>query len=310
MSSFLGSLGSLTNAVSAVGGPMSGLAGDIGSGAGTMAGISGLLGTSGTGTRLPGSVVHARLANLQFAINPQSISLGKVSGTQGNKNPLVASAFQESVKSSGAMTIDLSGIQLMGPNTMRDALYLISLATPVPKSSAAAGLSGAASAIGGAAGGLGSVAPVTLNPSSIEPAAGGREDYVLAVVEFSWGMQLTRKVTVKSVDVNITRFSGQGVPISAEVGVKMQEWVSLVPGTNPTSGGLPGRAMHTVVAGDSVIGLAVRNYGDPSAWRAIAVANGLDDPLRVEPGRELYLPGPGELADVLAADEVFEVSGI
>jgi hypothetical protein len=253
--------------------------------------------------------VHARLADFQFAVNPQSITIGKQSGTEGNKTPLVVSDFQESVKSTGAMTIDLSGIQLLGPNTMRDALYLISLATPVPKPSAWGGISSAAGAAEGAlAGGAGGVAPLTLTP--VPAASGGaKEDYVLAVVEFSWGMQLTRKVTVKHVNVKVTRFSGQGVPISAEVDLAMLEWVAVVPGTNPTSGGLPGRAMHTFAAGDSIVRLAVRSYGDPSAWRAIAVANDLDDPLRLAPGRQLYLPGPGELTDVLASDQTFEVSG-
>jgi hypothetical protein len=254
--------------------------------------------------------VHARLADFQFAVNPQSITIGKQSGTEGNKTPLVVSDFQESVKSTGAMTIDLSGIQLLGPNTMRDALYLMSLATPVPKSSALGGIGSAVDTAEGAlVRGAGGVAPVTLTPVPAAPSGGAKEDYVLAVVEFSWGMQLTRKVTVKRVNVKITRFSGQGVPISAEVDLNMLEWVALVPGTNPTSGGLPGRAMHTFTAGDSIVRLAVRSYGDPSAWRAIAVANDLDDPLRLAPGRQLYLPGPGELTDVLASDQTFEVSG-
>lgn len=313
LSEGLGELSGLSGALSAVGGPMAGVAGDVSEGTGMLGGLSGLIGTSGTGTRLPGSVVRARLADFVFAINPQSISIGKQSDTQGNKKPLVMSDFQESVKASRPMTISLSGIQLIGPNTMTDALYLIGLATPVPKAAVLGGLGTlgtvATEAEGTVGAVTGAVPSVTLNASSMEPAAGGLEDYTLAVVTFSWGMQLTRMVTVQRVDVNITRFSSLGMAISAEVGLQLLEWLTFAQPTNPTSGGLPGRAMHTVITGDSIVGIAVRNYGDASAWRAIAVANGLDDPLRVEPGQQLYLPGPAELADVLAGDQSFEMSG-
>lgn len=310
----LSELSNLTGALDAVGGPMSGFAGDLSSGFGTAAGFEGLVSTSGTGARLPGSLVHARLGLLEFAVNPAGITLNKQAETQGNKTPLVESAFQESVRGSSPMTIDLTGIQLVGPNTMDMALYLISLATPV-LAQRVAGLAGAgatASTLESLATTAASVPAVTQNPASIVPSKGGKEDYILSVVEFVWGMRLTRKVTVKNVNVKITRFSGIGVPISAEVTINLLEWETLAQVTqlrqNPTSGGLPGRAMHTVTAGDSIVRLAVQTYGDPSAWRAVAVANGLDDPLRLEPGQELYLPGPGELSDVLAGGQGLEVN--
>lgn len=310
----LSELGNLTGAIDAVGGPMSGFAGDLSSGLNTAAGLEGLVSTSGTSARLPGSLVHARLGLLEFAVNPSGITLNKQSETQGNRTPLVESAFQESVRGSSPMTIDLTGIQLVGPNTMDMALYLMSLATPVPKQSVT-GLANTAGPLGtmeNLAADTASVPALTQDPASIVPSTGGKEDYVLSVVEFSWGMRLTRKVTVRNVNVRITRFSGVGVPISADVTINLLEWVTLAQLTqrpqNPTSGGLPGRAMHTVTAGDSIVRLAVRTYGDPSAWRAVAVANGLDDPLRLEPGQELYLPGPGELSDVLASEEVMGVS--
>lgn len=310
----LSELGNLTGAIDAVGGPMSGLAGDLSSGLTTAAGLEGLVSTSGTSARLPGSLVHARLGLLEFAVNPSGITLSKQAETQGNKTPLVETAFQESVRASTPMTIDLTGIQLVGPNTMDMALYLIGLATPVP-APPVPGLPGAgatADTLENLATSTASVPALTQNPASIVPSKGGKQDYILSVVEFSWGMRLTRKVTVKNVNVKITRFSGIGVPISADVTINLLEWVTLAQMTqlrqNPTSGGLPGRAMHTVTAGDSIVRLAVQTYGDPSAWRAVAVANGLDDPLRLEPGQELYLPGPGELSDVLAGDEGLEVS--
>jgi hypothetical protein len=45
-----------------------------------------------------------------------------------------------------------------------------------------------------------------------------------------------------------------------------------------------------VTEGDTLAALAARHYGDPAAWRAIAVANELDDPRRLPVGRRLTVP--------------------
>ncbi len=45
-----------------------------------------------------------------------------------------------------------------------------------------------------------------------------------------------------------------------------------------------------MVAGDSLPSLAWREYGNATQWRAIAEANGIDDPMRLRPGTELLLP--------------------
>jgi nucleoid-associated protein YgaU len=36
--------------------------------------------------------------------------------------------------------------------------------------------------------------------------------------------------------------------------------------------------------------IAAREYEDPAEWRRIADANGIDDPLQLEPGRRLMIP--------------------
>jgi nucleoid-associated protein YgaU len=41
--------------------------------------------------------------------------------------------------------------------------------------------------------------------------------------------------------------------------------------------------------------LAWREYGDSAAWRAIAEANGIDDPTRLTNGVELVLPAAEEV---------------
>ena len=42
--------------------------------------------------------------------------------------------------------------------------------------------------------------------------------------------------------------------------------------------------------GDSLPSIAFRSYGDPTRWRAIAEANGIDDPLALRRGHVLGVP--------------------
>ena len=63
-----------------------------------------------------------------------------------------------------------------------------------------------------------------------------------------------------------------------------------IPGSNPTSGGISGRRVHTFSAGDTLHSVAYAEYGNPGLWRVLAEANGVDDPLRIAPGTALLIP--------------------
>ncbi|HEX4722133.1 MAG TPA: hypothetical protein VH333_06430 [Pseudonocardiaceae bacterium] len=122
----------------------------------------------------------------------------------------------------------------------------------------------------------------------------------LPVVTFSYGppeMGFLYQVHLNSVTANFTRFTQEGIPVRAEINLQMKEQPSLLGSlpTNPTSGGLPGRKSHMVSAGENLQSVAVQNYGAPGLWRKIAETNDIDDPLRVRPGRGVYLPNPDEL---------------
>ena len=93
------------------------------------------------------------------------------------------------------------------------------------------------------------------------------------------------KITAK-----YTRFSADGKPIRATVTISMKELPKDHAGQNPTSGALSATASRQVLAGDSLAGIAYQEYGTASMWRAIADANGIDDPLRVRPGTHLLIP--------------------
>ncbi|MFI5617721.1 LysM peptidoglycan-binding domain-containing protein [Streptomyces sp. NPDC051567] len=116
-------------------------------------------------------------------------------------------------------------------------------------------------------------------------------------VVFQWGSFSTARFTayVSSVDVSYTLFGTSGVPIRATCRLQLNEIPSKTARQNPTSGALTAQRVHRVVAGDSLPSLAWREYGDATAWRAIARANGIDDPGRLRAGTELLLPAPEEV---------------
>lgn len=100
---------------------------------------------------------------------------------------------------------------------------------------------------------------------------------------------------VSSVEAAYSLFGTTGVPIRATCRLQLHEIPSNTKGQNPTSGALTAQRVHRVVAGDSLQSLAWREYGDSAAWRAIAEANGIDDPTRLANGVELVLPAAEEV---------------
>jgi nucleoid-associated protein YgaU len=128
---------------------------------------------------------------------------------------------------------------------------------------------------------------------------GGRMNLAakLPVLIFTWGPFLMECV-LTSVGVVYERFDSSGEPTRGKVSVTVKEEPSLLAmlPTNPTSGGPPGRKRHVVTQGESLPLIAARTYGHPGLWRAVADANGIDDPFRTTPGRVLMLPGVTELS--------------
>jgi nucleoid-associated protein YgaU len=116
-------------------------------------------------------------------------------------------------------------------------------------------------------------------------------------VVFQWGSFSTARFTayVSSVEAAYSLFGTTGVPIRATCRLQLHEIPSKTKGQNPTSGALTAQRVHRVVAGDSLQSLAWREYGDASAWRSIADANGIDDPGQLRNGVELVLPAADEV---------------
>jgi nucleoid-associated protein YgaU len=130
---------------------------------------------------------------------------------------------------------------------------------------------------------------------------GNQAEAQLPDLSLTWGDLAFLHVKLNQVNITYQRFTASGKPIRAQVRLNLQRLdppgqPPPQPGTNPTSGGLPGRRSHTVIAGENLQQIATSAYGGPAAWRAIAIANDIEDPLRVRPGAVIYLPDPEELA--------------
>ncbi|MEE6282117.1 peptidase M23 [Georgenia sp. MJ170] len=114
-------------------------------------------------------------------------------------------------------------------------------------------------------------------------------------VVFRWGGVTGFLAYISSVSAKYSLFTSSGVPIRAVVTVVLEELAGDPPGQNPTSGGLVPRRIHVMSEGDTLPGLAYREYGKAEMWRDLALANDIDDPFRIRLGSTLLLPAAEEL---------------
>lgn len=112
-------------------------------------------------------------------------------------------------------------------------------------------------------------------------------------VRFDWGTSRTTSFdgVLSNLSVSYTLFDVDGKPLRATCSLSIEEASVDPAGQNPTSGSKEARRTHRVVAGDSLPLLAWREYGDATAWRTIADANNIDNPMQLIPGSELLVPG-------------------
>lgn len=125
-------------------------------------------------------------------------------------------------------------------------------------------------------------------------------------VLFRWGKLTGFLAYVASVQVKYTLFTAAGLPIRATCTVALEEIAGDPPKQNPTSGGLVPRRVHTIIEGDTLAGIAYSEYGKATLWRAVAAANGIDDPMRLRPGTSIMLPAVTELPTVAPTDRLVQ----
>jgi hypothetical protein len=117
-------------------------------------------------------------------------------------------------------------------------------------------------------------------------------------VTFIWGKETTFKAVCTQLTVAFKLFRPNGDPIRADVKMTLKQAdkastassTSANRGTNPTTRANAGHGVHTVRDGDSLPSIAYQTYGDATVWRAIADANGIENPFHLRRGRALSLP--------------------
>ncbi len=111
-------------------------------------------------------------------------------------------------------------------------------------------------------------------------------------VVFHWGGLASFKMVVTSLKISFTYFGFDGTPLRAKADLELQQFEpeSFSTLQNPTSHTPHARTVHRVQAGETLDRIAAKHYGDPNRWRQIAEANGIIDPLNLEPGTDLVLP--------------------
>ena len=111
-------------------------------------------------------------------------------------------------------------------------------------------------------------------------------------IRLTWGLGLSFKAIVESIEQKFTLFAPTGVPLRASLSVSMREYKTLeeqLAELNLQSSDHTKR--RTVIHGDTFSSIAQIEYGDARQWRRIAEANPeIDDPTNPPIGRELVIP--------------------
>jgi hypothetical protein len=111
-------------------------------------------------------------------------------------------------------------------------------------------------------------------------------------VQFQWGEGgISFHAVVESIQQKFSLFSPKGVPLRATLSVTLREYKYLDKQLQELNLQSADHTRHRAVQqGDTLNRIAAEEYGDPREWRAIADANGLEDPLRLVPGSLLIIP--------------------
>lgn len=111
-------------------------------------------------------------------------------------------------------------------------------------------------------------------------------------VRFIWGQYTSPLSVCNSVGITIELFESDGTPLRALVAIALTQAMPEEgeQGQNPTTRATQRRRAHLVHAGETLAGIAYAHYRDPTRWRMIALANEIDDPMRLPVGSLLTVP--------------------
>jgi nucleoid-associated protein YgaU len=96
---------------------------------------------------------------------------------------------------------------------------------------------------------------------------------------------------VTSLTQTFTLFREDGTPVRATLSCDFRQWRSEEMEKRAVNLRSPDVAKTRVVRrGETLSGIAGEVYANPALWRPIALANGIDNPRRLEPGKTLLIP--------------------
>jgi nucleoid-associated protein YgaU len=108
------------------------------------------------------------------------------------------------------------------------------------------------------------------------------------VLLFSWS-SLQFQCVLETVSQRFIMFKPSGMPVRARLTVAFKEFARLeVQIERGFFVGPP--TVRNIVEGETLSKLAHEYLGDPGAWRDIAEANGIDDPINLLPGLRIVIP--------------------
>jgi hypothetical protein len=130
----------------------------------------------------------------------------------------------------------------------------------------------------------------------VDPTIAGSDDSTHNArppfVTFNWGDMHSFKAVIAELEMTFTYFSSTGIPLRASMRLVLQQYEQsdAFGPQNPTSGTPRPHRVHRVQPGETLDRIAARYYGDSTRWRALASANGIQDPLALRPGGLLSIP--------------------
>ncbi len=96
---------------------------------------------------------------------------------------------------------------------------------------------------------------------------------------------------LESLNQRFTLFLPNGTPARATLSCSFKEWRSADDDQRRQNTSSADVTRHRVVQlGDRLSTIAAQEYGDPSLWREIAMASGIDNPRTIKPGDALTIP--------------------
>ena len=117
-------------------------------------------------------------------------------------------------------------------------------------------------------------------------------------IRFVWGLGLSFRAIVESIQQKFTVFNPLGIPLRATLSVTFREYKTLEEQLGEMNlQSADHSKQRTVQAGDTLSRIAYDEYGDSSKWRFIAEepanASVIANPRRLRPGTRLLVPALG-----------------